>query len=607
MADIKPKDKGSWLKPLKTLSFLFKEPVTLPMKPRPAAERYRGFHLNDWDKCIGCGTCSEICDNHAIRMVHVPELPTDEEKGVKPFRPALDYGRCCWCALCVDICPTGAISLSREYIHVGRDKNEYFFLPDEDGIHGEQFEKGWAKDDDSDLLDHSRQPMEELPAEERIGNFGEIVAGFDDDAALKEASRCIQCGMCHEACPAHMHAPEYIRAIWEGDYEEAIRQIYRTNPFPQVCGRVCTHRCEDACSIGRRGDPVAIRWLKRFAVDSVDHERAKQIAMEGKKAEPTGKKVAIVGSGPASLTAAFDLAKRGHKVKVYEAKPEAGGMMRYGIPEYRMPYDKLDDDIDIVRAAGVEIICDTPIGDKITMAKLKQANDAVMLGVGLSLGRSTRVPGTDHPKVVSAVEHLTHMTTGKRLTIPESVVVIGGGNVAFDIARSYARKQKRKFGKVNVTMTVLEARDAMLADETEVIEAQEEGIVIHNGRGPKQMLKEGRKLVGLETVRCVSIFDEEGRFHPKYDEADIMQHQGDLVIEAIGQMTENSFLGEDLIEDLQWARGRIKVDKNGRTSENWLWAAGDMVEGPDVIHAIAAGYRAANSIHASMARKKVKS
>ncbi len=598
--DVTPKYKGSFVKPLKALSHLFREPVTLPMVPRPASDNYRGFHVNDWELCVGCGTCRQICDNAAIRMIHIPGLPDDPAAGLKPRRPAIDYGRCCWCALCVDICPTGSLALSREYVHVSPDMNTYFILPDEKGIHGLNFPKGWAKTDDADLLDLARQPMPQRDPDSRGDNFDEIVHGYDDQAAILEASRCIQCGMCHEACPANMHAPEYIRAIWEGDKERAVREIYRTNPFPEVCGRVCTHRCETACSIGKRGAPIAIRWLKRHAMAALDDERVRTIALEGKVEDRTGKSVAVIGSGPAGLTAAFDLAKLGHAVTVFEAKPEPGGMMRYGIPEYRLPYDRLDADIAVIRAAGVDIRCDSPVGPDLPMDKLRDDFDAVMLATGLGAGRSTRVPGTDHPDVKSAVALLDAITRGESIDVPGRAVVIGGGNVAFDIARSLARLQRKTSGRVDMTLVALEERDHMLADEEEVVEAREEGVVVLNGRGPRQVVLAGpsdKTLGGLETVRCLSIFDEEGRFHPKYDDGDVMLHEADMVIEAIGQASDTGYLGEDLTEALEWARGRIEVGADGATSVSGLWAAGDMVEGPDVIHAVAAGHRVAESIH----------
>ncbi len=597
--------KPSLFKPLKALSFLGREPVTLPMEPRPASENYRGFHVNDWEKCIGCGTCSIICDNHAITMVEIPDLPSDPEKGVKPRRPAIDYGRCCWCALCVDICPTGSIGLSREYVHISPDLDTYFILPDPNGMHGVPYPEGWGKSADADLLDLERQPMAEAEPEARVEGFDEIVAGFDDQTALLEASRCIQCGMCHEACPTHMHAPEYIRALWLGDVEEAVRQIYRTNPMAHVCGRVCTHRCEAACSIGHRGEPIAIRWLKRYALDQVPHERVRQIAAEGRSPDLTGQRVAIVGAGPAGLTAAYDLARQGHQVVIYEANSRPGGMMRYGIPEYRLPYDRLDEDVDVVTSLGVEVRYDTPVGEKVTMDELERDHDAVILATGLWLGRSTRVPGSDHPEVRSAVALLKDITEGGMDRVPEQAVVIGGGNVAMDIARSVARLQRRAGRPVAVTLTCLEGEGAMLADADEIKEALEEGVVMYPGRGPTAMRIEDGTLRGLDTVRCLSIFDDQGRFHPKYDEDDARFMAGDMVIEAIGQAPGVDFLGERVTEALEWRRGRPVVDAAGRTSVPWLWAAGDLVEGPDVVHAVAAGHRVANSIHGALSKVPV--
>jgi len=589
---------NSLLAPLKALSYLGREPVTLPIEPRPAAPIYRGFHLNDWEKCIGCGTCATICDNYAINMVEIKDLPSDPIKGIKPRRPAIDYGRCCWCALCVDVCPTGSISLSREYVHVSLDLNTFFILPDEKGLHGLCFSKGWAKSSDSDLLDLKSQDMPHLKPEQRQDSFVEIVQGFDDQTALLEASRCIQCGMCHEACPTNMHAPEYIRAIWAGDMEEAVRQIYRTNPLANICGRVCTHRCETACSVGIRGEPINIRWLKRYAMDKVSHERIKQIASEGRETNVTAKKVAIVGSGPAGLTVAFDLARQGHAVTIFEALDKPGGMMRYGIPEYRLPYDKIDEDIDIIQAMGVDIQCNISMGKHKMMADLEEGFDATVIAIGLHGGRSTRIPDSDHSNVYSAIDLLRRITLNESVTVTQKIAVIGGGNVAFDIARSFARLQRQQFGEVNIVVTALEASDSLLADKVEVIESDEEGIQLFTSRGPRRCVIEAGTLKGLETVRCLSIFDEQGRFHPQYDENDLIFHEVDMVIEAIGQAAQLEFLGQNLTERLEWDnRGRPVINSEGRTSETWLWAAGDMVQGPDVIHAIAAGHRVANSIH----------
>jgi glutamate synthase (NADPH/NADH) small chain len=605
MADnIEYKSKGSILNPLKSLSFFARKPVTVPLEPRAAAVNYRGFHVNDWELCIGCSTCQKVCDNAAITMVRIPGLPDDPVKGLRNERPAIDYGRCCWCGLCVDICPTSSISLTREYVHTCREDelDSYFILPDPHGMHGEYFPRGWAKTEDADLVDLELQPMHEMDPETRINSFDEIVEGFTAQNAIVEASRCVQCGMCHDSCPAHMHAPEYIRHIWEGNVEEAVRQIYRTNPFAHVCGRVCTRRCEAACSIGRRGDPVAIRWLKRYAMDAVSDERIREIAAEGKVDYITGKQVVIIGAGPAGLTAAYDLVRQGHEVTVFEALDKPGGMTRYGIPEYRLPFDRLDADVEVITSLGVTIRYHTRIGTDITMADLERDYDAVVIAIGLQQGRSTRIPGSDHSQVHSAVSLLRKITRNEGFEIPRSAVVIGGGNVAMDIARSLARRQKTAYGEVNMTVAALEDFDHFLADAEEIREAREEGIELLESRGPSTcLINDNDELEGLATVGVLSIFDEQGRFAPQYDDGDAQFYSADMVIEAIGQMTDVSLFGDALTERLEWNRGRLQVDENGRTSESWLWSAGDMVNGPDVIHAVADGHRVAASIEEYLA------
>ena len=601
--DIKHEDKGSILNPLKSLAFFARKPVTEPLGPREAAERYRGFHVNDWELCVGCSTCQKVCDNAAITMVKVPSVKDDPLNGIRNLRPAIDYGRCCWCALCVDLCPTGSISLSREYVHICNDEqlDSYFILPDPNGMHNKSFPKGWVKTDENDMVDHNRQHMSERPPETRSDNFDEIVDGYDKQQAIIEASRCVQCGMCHDACPTHMHAPEYIRAIWEDDLEDAVRQIYRTNPFAHTCGRVCTHRCETACSIGKRGEPVAIRWLKRYAVDALGDEQVRKIVAEEKPSTSSGQKIAIVGSGPAGLTAAFDLAKAGHEVTVYEALDKPGGMPRYGIPSYRLPFDRLDADIEVIRSMGVNIVCNTMIGRDISLDQLHKDNDAVLLALGLQLGRSTRIPGSEHEKVHKAVELLRMVAEGVDFPVPKAAVIIGGGNVAMDIARSLARLQRQQHGDVNVTVTAMESFEHFLADPEEVREAREEGVVILESRGPQECVVESKKLKALRSWQVISIFDDDGRFAPHFDEQDERMHYCDMVVEAIGQMTDVDLIGEKLTEELQWQRGRLQVDEHCRTSKDWLWAAGDMVKGPDVVHAVADGHAVANSMNQYLA------
>ncbi len=602
------KSFGSILSPLKNLQFLARPAVTESLQPRQAAPHYRGFHLNAWDECIGCSTCQKVCDNAAITMVEVPGLPADPVQGIRNLRPAIDYGRCCWCALCVDLCPTASISLSREYVHTCFEEeiDSYFMLPTEQGMHGRDYGVGWAKSEDADMVDLDRQPMTAMAPQTRSDNFEEIVTGYSKQQAILEASRCVQCGMCHDACPTHMHAPEYIRAIWQDDVEEAVRQMYRSNPFSHVCGRVCTHRCESACSIGRRGQPIAIRWLKRYAMDAVPHERVKAIVAEQKADSVSGHSVGIIGAGPAGLTAAFDLIRQGHEVVVYEALAAAGGMTRYGIPYYRLPAQALDQDVDVITSLGVEICYNTRIGVDLSMQELHQRHDAVILAIGLQTGRSTRIPGSDHPQVRRAVDLLRSAGAGEAFDVPTQAIVIGGGNVAMDIARTLARLQKQQYARVRVTVLAMEQEPDFLADPVEIKEAREEGVRILDARGPREVVIENGALTGLKTWRVDTIFDAQGRFAPTYDESDELLHPGELVVEAIGQMTDLSILDDELTEALEWNRGRIQVDEQGRTAVDWLWSAGDMVRGPDVVSAVADGHRVAESIAAFLLKTEVK-
>ncbi|MCD6578275.1 4Fe-4S dicluster domain-containing protein, partial [bacterium] len=336
-------NKGSLLSPFKALKFLFKKPKTLryPFEKKEPALRTRGFHLNDWETCIGCGNCADICPNEAITMIKIDEIPIEE--GKKNERPQIDYGRCCWCGLCVDICPPGSLKLSRDFFHIHFDKNSFVLMPKNEKTDEEHFfseEKysilkaslvhrkknydGFTQDLTYSLFDPDRIDMDELTAKKRNDSFIEIVKGFSKEQAEKEASRCLECKLCEEACPANMNITDYIRAIWATDLDESVKQIYRTNPLPNVCGRVCTHNCETACSLRLQGEPVAIRWLKRYAVDNLDYEDVKKVAAHG-AIKAKNKKVSIIGAGPAGLSAAYYLSLMGYEITIYEKMSLAGG------------------------------------------------------------------------------------------------------------------------------------------------------------------------------------------------------------------------------------------------------------------------------------------
>ncbi|MCK5808268.1 FAD-dependent oxidoreductase [bacterium] len=585
------------LQPFTAWKNLVKEPITIgePHK-REGAPRYRGFHQNSMDKCIGCGTCEDICQNAAIDMVPVEgQETTHSDSGL---RPKIDYGRCCWCALCVDICTTGSLTMSNEFKWVEVDPDAFRFIPGADKKPWDDIEAGYDRADHYELHNFEREDMVELAPEVRDHSFVEIVQGYSKTQAQKEADRCVECGICVATCPAHMGIPDYIRAIREDDIELGLKILYETNPLPEVCGRICTHNCEAVCSMKYRGDAISIRWLKRYIADQVALSDYKGILNQN-TIENNGKKVAVIGSGPAGLSAAYYLALLGYGVKIFEAFPESGGMMRYGIPEYRLPYDQIDKDVDYILSLGVEIEYNTRVGKDITLETLQKEYDAIFAGTGLHIGRKLPekfLPGSDHEHVFAAADLLREVTMGQEIHVPKKVAVIGGGNVAMDISRTIARLQKVKYGKVQLTTTALETEEIMPADREEIVESREEGIVIMPGWGPVKVETKEGKITGLHLRECISVFDETGRFGPKFNEDNTTFVEADMIVESIGQGMDISYT-ESLGDKLEMGeRGKVKTDGYYQSSLPWLFIGGDIVQGPDVIHGIANGHLAAKGI-----------
>lgn len=467
---------------------------------------------------------------------------------------------CVACGRCVEYCPAGAVKLGQK-------------LCTKDGP--------------------IEYPKHELPDAVKWGP-----EKWDEDYRDNNRINCYDTGTapCKTACPAHIAVQGYLKKAAQGKYREALALIKKENPFPAVCGHICNRRCEDACTRGTIDQAVAIDEVKKFI--------AKQdLTAENRYIPPiipptTGRlfeeKIAIIGGGPAGLSCAFYLAEKGYKPTVFEKNEKPGGMLVYGIPSFKLEKDVVEAEIDVMRQMGVEIKCGIEVGKDITLEELrKQGYKAFYLAIGCQGGRKANIQGEDAEGVMTAVDFLRTVGDNQNYPVEGRTVVVGGGNVAIDVARTASR-----CGASEVSMFCLESREIMPASEEEITEAQEEGITLNCGWGPKEILTENGKVKGIVFKKCLSVFDENKRFAPKFDEAVTMTVPCERVFLSIGQ----SIVWGNLLEGSKVELGRgngAVVDKvTYQTAEPDIFVGGDVYTGPKfAIDAIAAGKEGAISIH----------
>jgi len=449
---------------------------------------------------------------------------------------------------------------------------------------------------------------------------------------------------CQHACPVHTDARGYVRAVARGDFETAYLIARGPNPLASICGRVCGAPCEAACRRSDLDQGVSIRALKRFvtqrhgpesrrlrpleilgSVLASGEERVcsgaeelaslRNLMREIDAPATTGHRVAIVGAGPAGLAAAHDLALLGLQPTVFEMEPVPAGMLATGIPSYRLPRDLIEAEVEVIRALGVQFECNVQVGNDISLAEIRTDFPATILAVGFKRSRELPIPGAEGPGVIGGVELLRDVALGCPVELGERVVVIGGGNVAFDISRSVIRQTGvdvsrtvlRRAGVREVRMVSLESLEEMPADDIEIIEGDEEGIRRHHRLGPMEILRDGSgALQGIRFKRCLRVFDDEGRFAPVFDEKDVTTLEADTIIWAIGQSADLSLVesGGDI---RMTERGMIQCDPESlATSAPDVFLAGDIAYGPRLlIDAVASGKRAARSVNRSLTGRSV--
>lgn len=396
---------------------------------------------------------------------------------------------------------------------------------------------------------------------------------------------------CKTACPAHIAVQGYIKLAAQGKYKEALELIRKENPLPAVCGRICPRKCESECTRGDIDDPIAIDEIKKFIAEQ-DLDKNRRFIPA--KKHNYGKPVAVIGSGPAGLSCAYYLAEDGYKVTVFEKLSKPGGMLTVGIPSFRLEKNVVEAEIDILKEMGVVFKTNTEVGKDVSLDDLrKQGFKAFFLAIGAQGGRKLGLENEDAKGVIAGVEFLRDVNLGKKSALHGKVIVIGGGNVAIDVARTAVRE-----GAESVAMYCLEARNEMPALNEEIEEALEEDIVINNSWGPKRIISKDGKVTGIELKKCVSVFDKDKKFNPKYDENKTITVDADFVLLSVGQSIDWGGLLTDSAVVLNRNNTAQADSLTYQTAQSDVFVGGDAYTGPKfAIDAIAAGKQAAISIH----------
>ena len=476
------------------------------------------------------------------------------------YRASVTKENCVACGRCVEYCPSGAARLGQK-LCTKNGEIEY--------------------------------PVQELPDETKWGRDKWSV-----DYRDKNQINCYDTGTapCKASCPAHLPVQGYIKMASQGKYLDALKLIKTENPFPAVCGAICNRRCEDACTRGTVDQAVAIDEIKKFIAEQELHAKTRYIPpMLNYSGKPFQEKIAVIGAGPAGMSAAFYLKKMGYPVTVFEKEKRPGGMLMNGIPSFRLEKDVIEAEIDVLREMGVEFRCGVEVGRDITVQKLRQDGyKAFYVAIGAQDGRKAGIPGEDAKGVLTGLEFLRCVNQDMENTrIAGRTVVIGGGNVAVDVARTALRA-----GASSVSMYCLETRETMPAAGDEIEEAEQEGIGICNSWGPKEILTENGRVTGVVFKKCVSVFDESGRFHPVYDEEQLLTVECEAVLVAIGQSVRWGELLAGTKAEFN-RNGTVKADPvTYQTAEPDIFVGGDVYTGPKfAIDAIAAGKEGCVSIH----------